>query len=945
MKFISAIPRTIILCLSLVLSSLQYQPTAQSATKLDLVKDNQLDDTQVNATKITYLYLDANSNGLADADDQIAYQINVTNTSESAISNVVVEDGLRDAFVSEADVIPETMTTSLGMIQQGFTASPAGVVVNVPQLNVGQTFQFSFRVKVRNYIAPQVSRIINFASVYQDGGLYIGRLLTQTNIVTTPIPTRPELRIGYSLEQPNGVGNPGPTILNIYYQNSGSAVATGVVIGANIPSDAALDSINSALGWVCTGTQCHIPVSNLQPAEIDPSTKVISFAVAPLAMISPLITQTTFTTSISDDGTHGSDAEPTNNIYTNTASFGLRVPLSVTKSAVFAFDANMDGKLSLGDRLTYTISITNSTNKTAYSISVLDPNNGESQVLTTTLSNTHGSINWNPWNPYEVSAQIPQLGPSDVAHLSFVVELKDYPYTSFIKSPIGYTSNQAQISDGFDFYTYTSEAITPILYPKNFEVVQTLSTARGLADVIAGELITFTFTITHIGSESLNQLLFNNDLQTPWVSDGFQLISNTVHASQGIITESSSIGIAFGPINPGQVVTASFNARVNTVNYQNEPAVINTAFVYWHDLPFYYFDELTRYYESSNAVNMPMSFRSDVWISKKAEFSFAEPNSTAKFLISYGQKGFAAARTQIEGVTITEKVPSNTSFDANASAPALWDCPNGSPAGTICTTLIGSLPLTPTHYLPDGADGVITFGVKLNPNIDPNIKRIFNQVRIADNGAAGVETNLTNNVYSSTLWIGSPPVTATQFAQLIDENYDGILNADESVRFTLNVTNSSSLALPGLIIYQYLPSAFGYIYGSGVLTAPDGIISPVPEYDLPPGVFSRITIDVPLPPGESITATFAAKFYPPYIPSTAQTPALTITLYGVRNVIHDEYLTELMQVPASQFTWSTTSVTPTPTQTPVPSTEPTVAPTRTAHPDPGMRLFMPVLRR
>ena len=62
------------------------------------------------------------------------------------------------------------------------------------------------------------------------------------------------------------------------------------------------------------------------------------------------------------------------------------------------------------------------------------------------------------------------------------------------------------------------------------------------------------------------------------------------------------------------------------------------------------------------------------------------PGSTVAYTLSYGNAGPGNAT----GVTLTETVPANTTFNAGASSGG-WSCANGSPAGTTCTLSLGNL--------------------------------------------------------------------------------------------------------------------------------------------------------------------------------------------------------------------------------------------------------------
>ncbi|MCB0194605.1 MAG: DUF11 domain-containing protein [Anaerolineae bacterium] len=106
------------------------------------------------------------------------------------------------------------------------------------------------------------------------------------------------------------------------------------------------------------------------------------------------------------------------------------------------------------------------------------------------------------------------------------------------------------------------------------------------------------------------------------------------------------------------------------------------------------------------------------------------------------------------GTVITETVPLYTTFNAAASAPTLWNCPDGSPAGTICTTSLG--------LLPSGATGTVTFGVTVLDTIPDTVTQIDNIAVIGEDGSRGPEPKIDNQDTETTpLELVPPTFTAT----------------------------------------------------------------------------------------------------------------------------------------------------------------------------------------
>lgn len=88
------------------------------------------------------------------------------------------------------------------------------------------------------------------------------------------------------------------------------------------------------------------------------------------------------------------------------------------------------------------------------------------------------------------------------------------------------------------------------------------------------------------------------------------------------------------------------------------------------------------------------------------------------------------------GVIITDVVPLYTTFNAAASVPTQWSCPDGSPAGTVCITQIGALS--------SGESGSVNFGVTVALTIPDSVTQIDNLAIIGEDGSHGPEPEIDN---------------------------------------------------------------------------------------------------------------------------------------------------------------------------------------------------------
>src|SRR6185436_10095225 len=126
----------------------------------------------------------------------------------------------------------------------------------------------------------------------------------------------------------------------------------------------------------------------------------------------------------------------------------------------------------------------------------------------------------------------------------------------------------------------------------------------------------------------------------------------------------------------------------------------------------------------------------DLRISKSDGGISPMPGGIITYTLNYTNTGTQAAT----GVVITETVPNNTRYNATASLPTVWSCPNGSLAGTLCTTNI------PGSVAGGGGSGSVRFAVRVDNPLPPSVTSIVNTANIGDDGTNGPDPTPINNV-------------------------------------------------------------------------------------------------------------------------------------------------------------------------------------------------------
>ncbi len=161
---------------------------------------------------------------------------------------------------------------------------------------------------------------------------------------------------------------PGDDIIyTLNYTNLGNGPATNVVISDVVPVNTSFNAALSPVGWTClpnnlAGSTCtYTTIPLLNPGDSGSVTFV-------LTLNNPFpagVTHVTNTATITDDGTHGDDENPTDNTSTVDTPLVADIDLEITKDDGLTIVAP-------GSVLTYTLTISNVGNKGSTNVEVID---------------------------------------------------------------------------------------------------------------------------------------------------------------------------------------------------------------------------------------------------------------------------------------------------------------------------------------------------------------------------------------------------------------------------------------------------------------------------------------------------------------------------------------------------------------------------------------------
>lgn len=189
----------------------------------------------------------------------------------------------------------------------------------------------------------------------------------------------------------------------------------------------------------------------------------------------------------------------------------------------------------------------------------------------------------------------------------------------------------------------------------------------------------------------------------------------------------------------------------------------------------------------------PLIAQPDMVIDKDDGGIIGQPGLIFPYTLTYTNAGNQDAT----GVVLTETVPVGATYAAVASLPQVWDCPDGSPANTVCQLAVGDFPV--------GAVAEARFGIQVDDPVPPGQAEVVNTARVDDDGANGVDPTPDNNEDTiETLVTLFPPAGRKQARDL----------GSGRVRWTMTWFNNENTRDLPVIILDPLPERTRYVQDS-----------------------------------------------------------------------------------------------------------------------------------
>ncbi len=280
--------------------TLNYKDTAGNAKTPVIASDT---DT-VQSPVMTVAKTDGKT--LTATGESLTYTITYTNTasgpSAGPAANVVLQDTLPTNTTYVSCAIP---------VADGSCSQANGVVTYTLSHTVaaGASGQVQTTVTVNT---GTISTVVNTVTLnYKDSA---GNAKTPVSASDTDQIVGPDLRLTKDASSTTIVAGQ-PITYTLTYLNNSAVTASGVVIAETVPVGTHFVAAGGTSGWSCpdnaaAGTACRLSLGTL----VGNATGSVTFIVRVDKPFPTGLTQIDNTASISDDGTHGADPTPVNNV-------------------------------------------------------------------------------------------------------------------------------------------------------------------------------------------------------------------------------------------------------------------------------------------------------------------------------------------------------------------------------------------------------------------------------------------------------------------------------------------------------------------------------------------------------------------------------------------------------------------------------------------------------
>ena len=554
--------------------------------------------------------------------------------------------------------------------------------------------------------------------------------------------------------------------------NVGQATASGVVITETVPTGTTFDVANSDPDWACTGTApgstCTFDVGIMS----DGVGVLADFAVTVVNPLPAGVEHINNTASIADDGTNGSDANPSDNTASDTTPVDAAPDLRFTKD-------DDDVTVTPGDGTAYNVRVTNDGNQGASGVTLTET------IPTGTIFDATGSdAGWTCTGTAPGSTCTLDVGTlagaGGTTSVIFGVSV-DTPVPAGIDEITNIASAHDDKSNGDDPtpHNNTASDTTPVVATPDL----TLTKDDGGLTVIPGQPTPYTLTVTNDGNQGASGVTLTETVPDHATFDatnsdaGWTCTGTAPGSTCTLVVGDLAGGGGSSSVIFAVLVDTPLSAGVEQID--NSASVVDDGANGDDPTP----DNNT----TSDAT--PVTAAPDLSLAKDDGGATVIPGEVIVYTLTVTNNGDQGAT----GLLVAETVPTGTTFDASNSTDG-WVCLDVTP-GSGCT-------FAPAQEVPGGGGFLaVTFAVVVDNLIGTGLDVITNTASVIDDGSNGDDLNPDDNVDTDTTPIAAEPDLALT-------KDDGGLTAipGQVVAYTLTATNNGDQNATGVAITETVPT-------------------------------------------------------------------------------------------------------------------------------------------
>lgn len=272
--------------------------TFDAASYHDDVSVQLLPQPTLQVEKVAALLVDPAGDGLADRGDRLRFDIVVRNpTDGDALAVTTLQ--LTDILPAGLQLVPGTVTSTLGVIALGNTAGDTSVQVDVPTLDDGAAVTVTFEAVIDPALDPAITSLANQAQVSGDNiaDTVSDDPATGATFDATVVAVQQDQAIsGFAADPPSGVFQ-GTTVLTAVGGSSGNPV----VFASTTPGICSVSG--NTVTFLAVGS-CEVSANQAGNADfnaapqvtlaipVGPAAQVISFGPAPALVVDATATVT-----------------------------------------------------------------------------------------------------------------------------------------------------------------------------------------------------------------------------------------------------------------------------------------------------------------------------------------------------------------------------------------------------------------------------------------------------------------------------------------------------------------------------------------------------------------------------------------------------------------------------------------------------------------------------